>query len=208
MLNGQSGSMGVMGRYPMAFFAKKNDKPLDQTSDEKTPAVPKKRITKKSATQPEEKSEAEAKTEESIATPKLKASRSKKEFNASVGKEEAKKNAAPTPELHKLYTLKFNSPILPFAKFPLTQNKYIQDFLRKYEEDKDHVQRIIGVHFLNNNNSQAQEAIGIEIEISKKNNITVVESNTPRRFRIKSYDETTNFCLAEDFEDQMSVAQQ
>ena len=39
----------------------------------------------------------------------------------------------------RLYTLKFNSPILPYAKFPLTQNKYIQDFLRKYEEDKEHV---------------------------------------------------------------------
>ena len=24
------------------------------------------------------------------------------------------------PTVHKLYTLKFNSPILPFAKFPLT----------------------------------------------------------------------------------------
>ena len=24
-----------------------------------------------------------------------------------------------------MYTLKFNSPILPYAKFPLTQNKYI-----------------------------------------------------------------------------------
>lgn len=25
----------------------------------------------------------------------------------------------------EMYTLKFNSPILPYAKFPLTQNKYI-----------------------------------------------------------------------------------
>jgi hypothetical protein len=35
-----------------------------------------------------------------------------------------------------MYTLKFNSPILPFAKFPLTQNKYIADFLKRYEEDE------------------------------------------------------------------------
>ena len=103
--------------------------------------------------------------------------------------------------MHRLFTLKFNSPILPFAKFPLTQNKYIQDFLRKYEEDKDHVTSIIGVHFPNNNNAHASEAVGIEIEISKKNNITVVESNTKRRFKIKSYDEASNFCLAEDYED-------
>ena len=73
--------------------------------------------------------------------------------------------------------------------------------MRKYEEDKDQVSRIIGVHFPNNNNSQAVDAVGIEIEISKKNNITVVESNSYKRFRIKSYDEATNFCQAEDFED-------
>lgn len=45
------------------------------------------------------------------------------------------------------------------------------------------------------------EAVGIEIEISKKNNITVVESNSAKRFRIKSYDEVSNFCLATDFDD-------
>ena len=151
MLSGQS--MGVMGRYPMAFFAKKNDKPEEVNSDDKTPAVPKKRASKKVAALPEEKPEAETKVEDSGATPKTRGSRSRKEFNATVAKEEAKKKAETIPELHRLYTLKFNSPILPFAKFPLTQNKYIQDFLRKYDEDKDHVQRIIGVHFLNNNNA-------------------------------------------------------
>lgn len=61
--------------------------------------------------------------------------------------------------------------------------------------------RIIGVHFPNNQNSLAENAVGIEIEIQKKNNITVVESNSQKRFKIKSYDEATNFCLAEDYED-------
>ena len=61
--------------------------------------------------------------------------------------------------------------------------------------------RIIGVHFPNNSNNQAQDCIGIEIEIAKKNNITVVESNSHRRFKVKSYDEVSNFCLAEDYED-------
>ena len=51
-----------------------------------------------------------------------------------------------------MYTLKFNSPILPYAKFPLTQNKYIQDFWRSYEEDKDKIDRVIGVHFEKNSN--------------------------------------------------------
>ena len=58
-------------------------------------------------------------------------------------------------EPQKMYTLKFNSPILPYAKFPLTQNKYIQDFLRSYEEDKDHISKVIGVHFEKNSNSNA-----------------------------------------------------
>ncbi len=61
--------------------------------------------------------------------------------------------------------------------------------------------RIIGVHFPANSNAQAAEAVGIEIEISKKNNITVVESNTNRRYRVKSYDEVTNFSMVEEFED-------
>ena len=35
--------------------------------------------------------------------------------------------------------MKFNSPILPYAKFPLTQNKYIQDFLKMYEDETDKI---------------------------------------------------------------------
>ena len=69
-----------------------------------------------------------------------------------VKKASAKKSVA---EPEKMYTLKFNSPILPYAKFPLTQNKYIQDFLRSYEEDKDQISKVIGVHFEKNSNSNA-----------------------------------------------------
>ena len=57
------------------------------------------------------------------------------------------------------------------------------------------------MHFPSNNNAQAQDAVGIEIEISKKNNITVVESNTHKRFKIQSYDEVSNFSIAEEYED-------
>lgn len=49
---------------------------------------------------------------------------------------------------------------------------------------------------MNNSNSNAPETVGIEIEIAKRNNITIVESNTNKRYKIKSYDETTNFCIA------------
>jgi hypothetical protein len=34
-----------------------------------------------------------------------------------------------------------------------------------------------------------------------RNNITVVESNSSKRYKIKSYDEISNFCIAEDYED-------
>lgn len=205
--------------YPqqMAFFASSNNKPPANTDGDATTAaasdVDKKKTVKKG-------SKAKLTVEENTVTPKKRASsaskdkkdagetapakeskssRKKKETTAAA--EETKEDVPPPPVLHKLYTLKFNSPILPFAKFPLTQNKYIQDFLRKYEEDKEHVTKIIGVHFPQNNNSMASDAIGIEIEISKKNNITVVESNSQKRFRIKSYDEATNFCMAEEYQD-------
>ena len=120
--------------------------------------------------------------------------------------DEVKEEVVPPKKAeYKLYTLKFNSPILPFAKFPLTQNKYIQDFLRKFDEDKEKIAKVIGVHFLNNLNSNAPETVGIEIEITMRNNVTIVESNSNKRYRIKSYDEVSNFCIAEDYEDNLIV---
>ena len=101
-----------------------------------------------------------------------------------------------------MYTLKFNSPILPFAKFPLTQNKYIQDFLKRFEDDKEKVDKIIGVHFKNNSSMNALDSVGIEIDIVKKNNISVVESTTARRYKVLSYDEIDNFCMAEQYIDE------
>lgn len=100
-----------------------------------------------------------------------------------------------------MYVMKFNTPILPYAKFPLTQNKYIQDFLRMYEEDKDKIVEVIGVHFPQNNNQMAEGTVGIEITISKKNNVTSIESFNTRRFRVVEYDSSTNFCMAQEFED-------
>ena len=93
-----------------------------------------------------------------------------------------------------MYTLKFKSPILPYAKFPLTKNKYIQDFMRTYEEDKEKITKVIGVHFEKNSNSNALDAVGIEIEIIKKNNITIIESNSNKRFKVLDFNSTSNFC--------------
>lgn len=100
-----------------------------------------------------------------------------------------------------MYVMKFNSPILPFTKFPLTQNKYIQDFLKMYEEDKDKITEVLGVHFPQNDNNLAKNTVGVEIRITKKNNITNIESFNSRRFRVAEYDTSSNFCLAQEFVD-------
>lgn len=105
----------------------------------------------------------------------------------------------------EMYTLKFNSPILPFSRFPLTQNKYIQDFLRSYEEDKPNITKVIGVHFEKNNNSNAEDAVGIEIEIIKKNNITIVESMSNRRYKVVEFNSGSNFCKAVPYDDEDSI---
>ena len=114
-----------------------------------------------------------------------------------------KSKQKPVPQT--MYTLKFNSPILPYAKFPLTQNKYIQEFLRSYEEDKDKITKVIGVHFDKNSNLNAQDAVGIEIEIVKKNNITIIESNSNKRYLVQDYDSSTNFSQTIPFEDEDSI---
>jgi hypothetical protein len=54
--------------------------------------------------------------------------------------------------------------------------------LRSYEEDKDKINKVIGVHFEKNSNSNALNSVGIEIQIIKKNNITIIESNSSKRF--------------------------
>jgi hypothetical protein len=62
---------------------------------------------------------------------------------------------------------------------------------------------VIGVHFQNNSNENAINTVGIEIEITKRNNITIVESNSSHRYVIKKYDDISNFCIAEDYEDSL-----
>ena len=49
----------------------------------------------------------------------------------------------------------------------------------------------------------AAESIGIEIEIVQNNNIPVVQSNSCKRFKVKSFDELTNTCTAEEYEDEV-----
>lgn len=168
----------------------KVEKAVEADSATETP-VKKKRRTK---------AEIEAdKIEKQVAKLSAKVSKAKK-----TTKKKDDEASSPGGNEH-MYTLKFNSPILPYAKFPLTQNKYIQDFLRSYEEDKDKISKVIGVHFEKNSNSNAQDAVGIEIQIIKKNNITIIESNSNRRFRVKDYNTASNFCSAIPYEDEDSI---
>jgi hypothetical protein len=110
----------------------KAEKDGEKTKDR--PVTPKKKVLAK-------------KDEETSTTGSTKATEPAKKTKKTSKKIEDGENAKTTvdattpspPTVYRLYTLKFNSPILPFSKFPLTQNKYIQDFLRKYEDDKEHV---------------------------------------------------------------------
>lgn len=118
-----------------------------------------------------------------------------------AAKTDASKEENDIGEPRKMYVMKFNTPILPFSKFPLTQNKYIQSFLKQYEEDIDEVETVLGVHFPGNNGEKAKDTVGVEIQITKKNNVTSIESLDARRFRVLEYDSISNFCMAQEFTD-------
>lgn len=47
--------------------------------------------------------------------------------------------------------------------------------------------------------------MGIEIEIIKKNNITIIESNSNKRFKVLDYDPNSNFSTAVPFQDEDSI---
>lgn len=88
---------------PMASFAKKAGGPTAKKAESAVKSELKKKPAKKE----------QAEDSEPVTPKKAAAKKGKKE-----------EDKVPPP-VYKLYTLKFNSPILPFAKFPLTQNKYI-----------------------------------------------------------------------------------
>ena len=195
---------------------KNDDEPTDLDKFElqkkaKAETKPKRAAKAKSAAKAEKTEEVappkrKRRTKAEIEAEKLAASALAAEVEPVIKKAASKKKAkASLPKPETMYTLKFNSPILPYAKFPLTQNKYIQDFLRSYEDDKDKIQKVIGVHFKKNSNSNAEDAVGIEIEIIKKNNITIIESNTNKRFKVLDYNANTNFSQAVPYDDEDSL---
>jgi hypothetical protein len=77
--------------------------------------------------------------------------------------------------------------------------------LRQYEDDKHKITKVIGVHFEKNSNTNAESAVGIEIEIIKKNNITIIESNSSRRYQVLEYDNNTNFSQAICYTDEDGI---
>ena len=108
------------------------------------------------------------------------------------------------PPIERIYVMKFNAPITPFSKFPLQQNKYIQEFFKRYEDDKKHVSKVLAVHFSENKNENAAGSCGIEIELVKKNSLNYVESKNFRRYSVLSFDEASNFCEAQEVVDAVS----
>ena len=61
--------------------------------------------------------------------------------------------------------------------------------------------RVIGVHFPQNNNKNAIATVGIEIKLTKKSNLTLIESVSTQRFQIGSYDPDSNFAMCTSYED-------
>lgn len=114
----QTGSSSNLIRYPQAHFAKKTDKKKDLKTEEGGEQT-KKRVSKKE----EEKLATDSAT--GTVTAKKTKKSPKKVEDGENAKTTVDETIPPPPIVHRLYTLKFNSPILPFSKFPLTQNKYI-----------------------------------------------------------------------------------
>ena len=167
-----SPTAGVVSTGSMRHFAAKTD-----NNNDDAPPV-KKRRGRPPKAKPENEDTVESTPKKTRATKAKATAAAAEETKKSPVKrtrKSTKKEAAANKPI-SMYVLKFNSPILPFAKFPLTHNRYIQEFIRMYEEDKDSVERIIGVHFPQNNNAMAEGAVGIEITVTKKNNMTMIES--------------------------------
>jgi len=59
----------------------------------------------------------------------------------------------------------------------------------------------VGVHFPQNDNKMAKDAVGIEIKIIKKSNLTMIESVNTKRYRITDYDGDANYAKAQEFTD-------
>ena len=84
---------------------------------------------------------------------------------------------------------------MPYCKFPLQQNKYITEFFKKFEADKEKVDKIIGVHFKGNDNENAEGSVGIEVEIEKKGSMVFIESKGHQKYIVKNYNSDDNFSM-------------
>ena len=196
-----------MTSMPSRSFATKKDEKTESEAAEEP-------VKKKRGRPPKAKVEAAA-DDKPTATKKARTTKAKKLISdlegagdvtealkaTSTTAKKTRKSKAASQKPVNMYVLKFNTPILPFAKFPLTHNRYIQEFVKMYEEDKDKVDRIIGVHYPQNNNAHAVGAVGIEIMVSKKNNMTIIESTESSRFKVEEYDPVSNFAKVVPVED-------
>jgi hypothetical protein len=161
-------------QFQFAQFSKKTDKVIDIAEE----------VPKKKRGRPAKNS-----VEKVTSEPKIKV--------ASKAKSPKRDSSKKTKDkVIEVFTMKFNSPVLPFTKFPLSQNKYIMDFNKHFDREKGNVKKLIGVHFEDNKNGNALGAIGIEIDLQKRNNMQFVETKGMKRFKIVEYDDLTNFAKA------------
>ena len=146
-------SASLMSSVPMRTFATKKD---EKTTEEAPVKKRRGRPPKAAKLEASEAEPAPAKKTRTVKAKKLiadlegagDATMSEAMMSAaSSTKKTTKKTKVASQKPINMYVLKFNTPILPYAKFPLTHNRYIQEFVKMYEEDKEKVDRIIGVHF-------------------------------------------------------------
>ena len=111
----------------MRKFATKNDDDNVPGKGKKVDATTKtkKKDAKLEASSTEEKPKRKRRTKAEMEEAKLEKEMKKLEKQMNVKGSAASKKTKQKAVPQTMYTLKFNSPILPYAKFPLTQNKYI-----------------------------------------------------------------------------------
>ena len=113
----------------MRGFSTKNDKkPPKEDATEEPVAPVKKARGRPKAVKVEKTVEAVEAAEETTSKPVKAKTPVKRTRKTKVSAKDEPSTDIGVPR--KMYVMKFQSPILPFAKFPLSHNRYIQDFLR------------------------------------------------------------------------------
>ena len=63
------------------------------------------------------------------------------------------------------------------------------------------MEKIIGVHFKSSSTFTNLDKVGIQIEITKTNGVSMINSSSPHRYKLLEYDPVTNFSIVEPYLD-------